>query len=151
MEGRHPISSWWCPPPFLRFDLLTPWLKLEIFHNIPITMPNCPVNLPGGELRRRGAEDELSMRKYLQVFIRCSSQTDGYFLWTGRRPDLSRGSKHLSRWVVEYAHKKSQVWQAWPRLLSKVASFIHEMMKKNHPSLSIMSNQYPFNVHILIS
>ena len=25
------------------------------------------VNLPGGELRRRGAEDELSMRKYLQV------------------------------------------------------------------------------------
>ena len=75
------------------------------------------------------------MRKYLQVFIRCSSQTDGYFLWTGRRPDLSRGSKHLSRWVVEYAHKKSQVWQAWPRLLSKVASFIHEMMKKK-PSLT---------------
>ena len=32
-------------------------------------MPNCPVNLPGGELRRRGAEDELSMRKYLQVFL----------------------------------------------------------------------------------
>ena len=25
------------------------------------------MNLPGGELRRRGAEDELSMRKYLQV------------------------------------------------------------------------------------
>jgi exosome complex component RRP4 len=24
------------------------------------------VNLPGGELRRRSAEDELSMRKYLQ-------------------------------------------------------------------------------------
>ena len=27
------------------------------------------MNLPGGELRRRGAEDELSMRKYLQVSL----------------------------------------------------------------------------------
>ena len=79
------------------------------------------VNLPGGELRRRGAEDELSMRKYLQVFISHHLiLVDAYLAHAGGRPDLSRSPKHLPGWIFEHAHKKSQVWQAWSRLPSKV-------------------------------
>ena len=43
-------------------------------------------------------------------------------LLTGGRLDLSRGAKHLPGRLIEHAHKKSQVWQTWSRLPSKVVS-----------------------------
>jgi len=40
--------------------------KVDVQSRLDGVLPLSSVNLPGGELRRRGAEDELSMRKYLQ-------------------------------------------------------------------------------------
>lgn len=40
--------------------------KVDIQSRLESNLLLSSVNLPGGELRRRGAEDELSMRKYLQ-------------------------------------------------------------------------------------
>jgi len=40
--------------------------KVDVNSRLDGVLPLSSVNLPGGELRRRGAEDELSMRKYLQ-------------------------------------------------------------------------------------
>ena len=40
--------------------------KVEVNARLDAVLPLTSVNLPGGELRRRSAEDELAMRKYLQ-------------------------------------------------------------------------------------
>ena len=66
MEGGYPVSSGWRTSSFLRSELIPCCFLFSYFH--------LSVNLPGGELRRRGAEDELSMRKYLQVaVVDCNS------------------------------------------------------------------------------
>ena len=67
MEGGYPISSGWRTSSFLGLELI-PFCFLTSYCHLS-------VNLPGGELRRRGAEDELSMRKYLQVAgVDCNLQ-----------------------------------------------------------------------------
>ena len=136
MEGGYPVSSGRRTSSFLRLELIPVCFLFSYFH--------LSVNLPGGELRRRGAEDELSMRKYLQVAgVDCNSQfaqsvpfcskcghtsrfsfrdLRDYLSVSGGRLDLSRGAKHLPGRLVEHAHKKSQVWQTWSRLPSKVVS-----------------------------
>ena len=40
--------------------------KVDVNGRLDAVLQLSSVNLPGGELRRRSAEDELSMRKYLQ-------------------------------------------------------------------------------------
>ena len=55
-------------------------------------------------------------------------------LLTGGRLDLSRGAKHLPGRLVEHAHKKSQVWQTWSRLPSKVvSSFLLRLIHRQSP------------------
>ena len=55
-------------------------------------------------------------------------------LLTGGRLDLSRGAKHLPGRLVEHAHKKSQVWQTWSRLPSKVvSSFLLQLIHRQSP------------------
>ena len=67
MEGGYPVSSGRRTSSFLRLLLIPFCFLFSYFH--------LSVNLPGGELRRRGAEDELSMRKYLQVAgVDCNLQ-----------------------------------------------------------------------------
>lgn len=141
MEGGYPVSSGRRTSSFLRLELIPFCFLFSYFH--------LSVNLPGGELRRRGAEDELSMRKYLQVAgVDCNlpivclcvqsmdiphgqvldtSGITSVCLLTGRRLDLSRGAKHLPGRLIEHAHKKSEVWQAWSRLPSKVVSSLFLM------------------------
>ena len=41
--------------------------KVEVNARLDAVLLLSSVNLPGGELRRRSAEDELAMRSYLQV------------------------------------------------------------------------------------
>ena len=67
MEGGYPVSSGRRTSSFLRLELIPCCFPFSFFL--------LSVNLPGGELRRRGAEDELSMRKYLQVAgVECNLQ-----------------------------------------------------------------------------
>ena len=69
-------------------------------------------------------DEELRMSWAWESTCRFSSHhfflVETYISCTGGRPDLSRSSKHLPRRIFEHAHKKSQVWQAWSRLPSKV-------------------------------
>merc|ERR1719447_1670451 len=53
--------------------------KVDIQSRLDGVLLLSSVNLPGGELRRRGAEDELSMRKYLQEGDLISAEVQSIF------------------------------------------------------------------------
>ena len=53
--------------------------KVEINARLDAVLQLSSVNLPGGELRRRSAEDELTMRKYLQEGDLISAEVQNLF------------------------------------------------------------------------
>merc|ERR1712079_180410 len=53
--------------------------KVEINARLDAVLQLSSVNLPGGELRRRSAEDELTMRKYLQEGDLISAEVQSIF------------------------------------------------------------------------
>ena len=54
------------------------------------------------------------------LFYQMISHSMAHIPFSGGWSDLSRSPKHLPGWIFEHAHKKSQIWQAWPRLPCKV-------------------------------